>query len=206
MVLALCLCPCFSLQESVKVLAIIDAILSTLNLILYILELVALAGYSWGTNGQQAAQIVAVFLVAIYLLSSIIQILIAAKLYSGGINKNYQRCKFWLKITYVLVILQIIGLIVDVSDGEFKGFSSATSMIDLIYKVYEMLVVSLFLTELENRHEHVANVDSGVGQPASSSPHIMVPCNGNVNIHQNPYAPTTTELSYRNQDHPGNLL
>jgi len=73
MALGICLCPCMSLQESVKVLAIIDAvrnselffnvlvlyqqlvkskiiwlqILSTLNLILYILALIGLSAMNY---------------------------------------------------------------------------------------------------------------------------------------------------------------
>ncbi|CAL8083937.1 unnamed protein product [Orchesella dallaii] len=213
MLLAICLCPCMSLQESVKVLAIIDALLSLLNIIFYITALVAIAtdnlDYVQIDGQRAAAQVVAIILIAIYLLGSIIQILIAAKLYSGGKNKHYQRCKFWLKITYVLVVLQIIGLITDVSDGEFKGYSAAASFSDLLYKLYEMLVVSMFLTELEDRHEQVGKLESqaGVGVSSASSPFQNQPQthsdkpNMNNSHQENPYTPTTTtELGFRNQD------
>ncbi|ODM88772.1 hypothetical protein Ocin01_17910 [Orchesella cincta] len=190
-------CPCMSLQESVKVLAIIDAVLSIFNLILYTLALVGAAAYTMEqTVDDKAAQGFAIFLVVLYLFGSIIQILIAFKLYSGGKNANYQSCKFWMKITYVLLIIQIVGIITDFSDGEFKGYMAGGSLIDLIYKIYEMLVVSYYLNELNERHELVGKMEKGEvhstpGQTQSQLQPFYPP--------QHPYAPTTIGIGPNNQ-------
>ncbi|ODM90745.1 hypothetical protein Ocin01_15941 [Orchesella cincta] len=147
--LGICLCPCMSLQKGVTVLAVIDAVLSSIFLALYILGLVALLAISKeDLEVTTEEKNIGIATCAIAIVIAILQILLALRLYYGGKNRDTRNCRVWLIATVVVVTIMVISFILNVSAGKFEGSSGAASLLDLTYKIYEMLVVSSFVKQL----------------------------------------------------------
>ncbi|CAL8083831.1 unnamed protein product [Orchesella dallaii] len=148
MALDIFLCPCMSLQQGVKILAIIDAVLSTLGVVLYTLALIVLLADSEDLDLPTDEKTVGVFIIALAIFIAILQILLAFRLYYGGVNRDSRNCRIWLIISVVIITVIGICFIVNVSTRRFDEYYGAGSVIGLVYKIYEMLVVSSFIKQL----------------------------------------------------------
>ncbi|ODM97068.1 hypothetical protein Ocin01_09609 [Orchesella cincta] len=142
------LLPCMALQKGTMLLAVIDAMISIVNVgTLVIGFLIFDKDDPDFSNGEKIITLVVLIVVTIM---CILQIALAFKLYMAAINKNYKSCRLWMIISAVVLIINVLNTTVDTATTDFEGTSLAGNVIAIIYKIYEMLVVYAFLQELKS--------------------------------------------------------
>ncbi|CAL8083881.1 unnamed protein product [Orchesella dallaii] len=151
-------CPCMSLGKGVKILAIVDAVLSVLNVGTLILALVGLLAWHEELELEKQTKTIAIAAIVIGMILCILEALLAVKLYRGAKDNDHRSCRFWLLVTIVLTVITVISLIVNSTSGDFHGASFGVSVVALGYKAYEIFVVYTFMGVLANQ--------GGVGSPS----------------------------------------
>ncbi|ODM89938.1 hypothetical protein Ocin01_16743 [Orchesella cincta] len=166
-------CPCMPLQSGVRLLAIIDAVLSLLNLGLFLLVLLAILFYKGENEIEDGDKGVSVVIVVVAILIAGLQFLLALRLYRGAKEKDSRRCRSWLAATVVIITIYAISLVTNRTAKDFHGGGLAVFMVAIIYKVFEVVLVVAFIEMLKQDHQR------GIGYifppVAAPQPHPLYP-------------------------------
>ncbi|CAL8083884.1 unnamed protein product [Orchesella dallaii] len=139
---------CMSSQRGVKILAIIDAVLSVLNLGLFALGVIGLLVYDDELDITERQKRIATGAFVIGIVISILQILLAFRLFYGAKNRDYRNCRIWITVTIVVVVINTASLILNWTAGEPTAFVLGITAFLICYKIFEIVVVLMFLRTL----------------------------------------------------------
>ncbi|ODM98145.1 Potassium transporter 19 [Orchesella cincta] len=148
-------CCCISLQRGTTIFAWIDAVLSSLLLVLFTLGLIGGILYdpSLDTDspddvGLSSSQRIQLLITCVlYIAACICQILLALYLRRAAKNNNYRALLRWIIISTIVLLMGAITSGLHLRTALSLGtFLSATA--GIAYKTYEIIVVSAFRHEL----------------------------------------------------------
>ncbi|CAL8097652.1 unnamed protein product [Orchesella dallaii] len=100
------------LINGVKLLAIVDATLSILNIFLYITPLLYF-GIVQDPDEQEIIDTFLIFALIVFLVTCPVQIFMTLQLYNGAENKNYNKCQSWIIFSIIILLINAYGLIID---------------------------------------------------------------------------------------------
>ncbi|ODM95157.1 hypothetical protein Ocin01_11525 [Orchesella cincta] len=128
------------LQKGVKVLAIIDAVLSTLNLGMYVLAIVGLHVYDdeLDTLKRKKCCHWCCCCCHNHLNSSD----------NAALQKRLSKLRIWIIVTVIVVIINIASLILNSTSGEYAPAAFGITVFLICYKIFETVVVISFLRTL----------------------------------------------------------
>ncbi|CAL8103727.1 unnamed protein product [Orchesella dallaii] len=162
------LCPCMALQKGTMLLAVIDAMLSIVNVGTLVIGFLIFDKDD--PDFSQSEKVITLVVLIVVTVMCVLQIALAFKLYMGAIKKNYKSCRLWMIISVVVLIVNLLNSIVDSTTTDFEGTSLAGNVISIVYKIFEMFVVYAFLEELkleESRELNSSSYNTG-GSPVFS--------------------------------------
>jgi len=85
----------------------------------------------------------------IILVVKILQLILAFLLYQGARERNHYKCKIWIYITSVFVIITVMNFVFDVVSVEGSAMGSFISVIGILLHVYFLWIVWTYKQELE---------------------------------------------------------
>ncbi|ODM95156.1 hypothetical protein Ocin01_11524 [Orchesella cincta] len=85
---------------------------------------------------------------AVAIIISILQIILALRLFFAAKNRDYRNCRIWIIVTVIVVVINIASLILNSTSGEFDSLSFGITIFLVCYKLFELLVVISFLRTL----------------------------------------------------------
>ncbi|CAL8102530.1 unnamed protein product [Orchesella dallaii] len=181
-------CPCMLLETGVKVIAIIEVLLTSLGLAVLYLNYAVLANlnptlekHKQGLENFKLAVIYSIILVTCQLLLSI-------GLFFGAVTKNICLCQAWVVITIIevvsTVIAEILAFVVEVFDtgspematGIVWEIPVSVTVLAICIELYFLFVVFAFIQQLhrfgvgqggENNNVELGG-QLGVGAPTQS--------------------------------------
>ncbi|CAL8097649.1 unnamed protein product [Orchesella dallaii] len=184
-------CPCMRLQTGVKLLSIIDALLTLLFVVVCVVTLVTVLNFDdqklEGLKLKGYKNLL-VAMVVLDMIVSILQFILDIILYNAAIKRSWAKCFVWLVVTGITLTKYIYNI---AKNSTLPGFSASAyvyGILFFIFKLYEMVVVFSFIQQV--RKQPSTEVEDINSYPAAAPMPI-----GAISQNQ-PYDPNGMQFSY----------